>query len=161
VRGGIALYGLHPSPETRLGADFRPVLRWAACIAQVKSLQPGDPVSYGNTYVADRPRRVAVIPVGYADGFPRAPRHWGSVLIRGQTAPILGRVCMDQTVVDVSEIEAASGEAVRMGEEVTLIGRQGQAHLSAEEVAARLGTINYEVTSRIMARVPRVVRAQA
>lgn len=156
VRGGIALYGLHPSPQTPLSGEFRPVLRWVARIAQVKSLQPGDPVSYGNTYVADRPRRVAVIPVGYADGFPRAPRHWGSVLIRGQAAAILGRVCMDQTVVDVSEIETESGEPVRLGEEVTLIGRQGQAHLSAEEVAARLGTINYEVVSRIMARVPRV-----
>jgi Alr-MurF fusion protein len=155
VRCGISLYGLHPSAETPLPDGLRPVMRWVARVAQVKELKPGDAVSYGNTYVADSHRTVAVIPVGYADGFPRSPRHWGSVLIGGHHAPILGRVCMDQTIVDVTEISAAC-EQVRQGDEVVLIGAQGNQSLSAEEVATRLGTINYEVVSRLMARIPRV-----
>ncbi len=156
VRCGIALYGLHPSEETPLPAGFKPVLSWKAQVAQVKSLEAGDAVSYGNTYVAPNRRRVAVIPVGYADGFPRSPRHWQSVLIHGQPAPILGRVCMDQTVVDVTTIVATRGEDVRMGDEVVLIGRQGSAAITAEEVAARVGTINYEVVSKLLARLPRI-----
>jgi Alr-MurF fusion protein len=157
VRCGISLYGLHPSAETPLPEGLRPALRWVARVAQVKELKPGDAISYGNTYVAKTHRTVAVIPVGYADGFPRSPRHWGSVLIAGHHAPILGRVCMDQTIVDVTEITAA-GEQVRQGDEVVLIGVQGSQSLSAEEVATRLGTINYEVVSRLMARIPRVMR---
>ena len=94
---------------------------------------------------------MAILPVGYADGFRRAPTNWGSVLIHGQEAPLLGRVCMDQCIIDVSHIQN-----VRMGEEVVLIGRQGDASLTAEEVAQRLGTNNYEVVSEILARVPRV-----
>jgi Alr-MurF fusion protein len=155
VRCGISLYGLHPSAETPLPEGLRPALRWVARVAQVKELKPGDAVSYGNTYIAEAHRTVAVIPVGYADGFPRSPRHWGSVLIGGHHAPILGRVCMDQTIVDVTEISVA-GEQVRQGDEVVLIGAQGNQSLSAEEVATRLGTINYEVVSRLMARIPRV-----
>jgi Alr-MurF fusion protein len=155
VRCGISLYGLHPSAETPLPEGLRPALRWVARVAQVKKLKPGDAVSYGNTYIAETHRTVAVIPVGYADGFPRSPRHWGSVLIAGHHAPILGRVCMDQTIVDVTEIIAA-GEQVRQGDEVVLIGAQGNQSLSAGEVATRLGTINYEVVSRLMARIPRV-----
>lgn len=154
VRAGIALYGLHPSPEVPLPASFRPVLRWKAQIAQVKTIAPGEPVSYGNTWTASRPSVIAIVPVGYADGFPRAPATWGSVLIHGQAAPIVGRVCMDMTVVDVTEI-AARGE-VLAGDEAVLIGRQKEAALSVAEVAGRLGTINYEVTSRLMARLPRI-----
>lgn len=159
VRCGIAIYGLHPDIEgARLPAGFRPGLSWKAEIAQVYELRPGDTVSYGREFVSDRARAVAVIPVGYADGFPRTPRHWQSVLIHGLPAPILGRVCMDQTIVDVSE--AARVAPVRQGDEVVLIGRQrgpqGEAELSAETVAARLGTINYDVVSRILPRVPRV-----
>lgn len=155
VRCGISLYGLHPSAETPLPDDFRPALRWVAQIAQIKHLEPGDTVSYGNTYVADRPRTLAVIPVGYADGFSRAPRSWGSVLIAGRLAPIRGRVCMDQSMVDITEI-VADGVSVQAGDEVVLLGAQGNAQLSAEDVAAQLGTINYEVVSRLMARIPRV-----
>lgn len=156
VRCGIALYGLHPSEETPLPGGFKPVLSWKAQVAQVKSLERGDAVSYGNTYIAPDRRRVAVIPVGYADGFPRAPRHWQYVLIHGQPAPILGRVCMDQTVVDVTDIVVNSGEDVRIGDEVVLIGRQGAAAITAEDVAARVGTINYEVVSKLLARLPRI-----
>ncbi|MEZ4560209.1 MAG: alanine racemase C-terminal domain-containing protein [Caldilineaceae bacterium] len=108
-------------------------------------------------FIADRPMTVAVLPLGYADGFPRKPLNWGSVLIRGRSAPILGRVCMDQTIVDVTAIVAATGP-LAMGDEAVLIGRQGDAELSAAEAARRTGTINYDVTSRILARVPRMLK---
>lgn len=151
VRPGIALYGLQPSPDLPLPAGFRPALAFKTRVAQVKLIPQGEGISYGCTYVTTRPTWIAVLPVGYADGFRRAPATWGSVLIHGQEAPLLGRVCMDQSMVDISHIPG-----VRMGDEVVLIGRQGQAQLSAETVASRLGTINYEVVAEILARVPRV-----
>lgn len=154
VRAGIALYGLHPGPDVILPDSFQPVLSWKARIAQAKRLATGEPVSYGNAWIAPRPSTVAVLPVGYADGFPRSPVTWESVLIRGCVAPIVGRVCMDMTVVDVTGI-AREGE-VAAGAEVVLIGRQGARTLSVEEVARRTQTINYEVTSRLMARLPRL-----
>ncbi|MCS6845423.1 MAG: alanine racemase [Caldilineales bacterium] len=152
VRLGIALYGLAPSPAVPLPEGFRPVLSWKTQVAQVKDLPPGATVSYGNTYRTQRPTRLAVIPVGYADGFRRAPQHWGHVLVRGRPAPIIGRVTMDQTMIDVTDIPG-----VRQGDEVVLIGRQGTAEITAEQVAERLGTIAYEVVAQILARVPRVV----
>lgn len=155
VRCGIALYGLDPDVEAApLPPEFRPALSWKAQVAQVSFLQPGDAVSYGREFVATAPMTVAVIPVGYADGFPRRPLTWGSVLIHGQNAPLLGRVCMDQCVVDVTAIAAAT--PVRQGDEVVLIGRQGARELAAAEVGRRLGTINYDVVSRILGRVPRL-----
>lgn len=156
VRSGIALYGLDPDmDQCRLPAGFQPALAWKALVAQVMDLAPGNAVSYGREFIADRPMRAAVVPAGYADGFPRRPRTWQSVLIRGRAAPILGRVCMDQCVVDVTAVEEASGP-IHMGEEVVLIGRQGDAVLTAEEASARVGTNNYDIVSRIQARVPRV-----
>lgn len=156
ARSGIALYGLDPDmDQCRLPAGFQPALSWKALVAQVMELAPGDAVSYGREFIAVRPMRAAVVPVGYADGFPRRPRTWQSVLIRGRAAPILGRVCMDQCVVDVTAIEQASGP-VRLGEEVVLIGRQGDAVITAEEASVRVGTNNYDIVSRIQARVPRV-----
>jgi alanine racemase len=156
VRCGIALYGLHPDvDETPLPAGFLPALSWKAVIAHVINLQPGDSISYGREFIAHQSMTVAVIPVGYADGFPRRPYHWGHVLIHGQPAPVLGRVCMDQTVVDVTAIVAEHGP-VHQGDEVVLIGRQGVATLSAEEIGRRLHTINYDVVSRILGRVPRI-----
>ena len=151
VRPGIALYGMDPSTEVRLPEGFRAALSFKTQVAQVKVVPAGECISYGCTYTTDRTTRVAVLPVGYADGFRRAPTNWGTVLIHGQEAPLLGRVCMDQCMVDVSHILQ-----VRMGDEVVLIGRQGTATLSAEQVAQRLGTINYEVVAEILARVPRV-----
>jgi alanine racemase len=150
VRAGIAVYGLNPSPGVPVPPDFRPALAWKTQVAQVKTLPAGSYVSYGATYRTDAPRSIAVIPVGYADGFRRAPQNWGEVLVRGRRAPIVGRVTMDQTMIDVTDIPAA-----QQGDEVVLIGRQGSDSISAEEVAARLGTINYEVVSAILARVPR------
>jgi alanine racemase len=146
------MYGLAPSPQVPCPADFRPALTFKTQIAQVKALPDGSFVSYGNTYRIRGEQKIAVIPVGYADGFRRAPRHWGHVLVRGRPAPIVGRVCMDQTMIDVTDIAG-----VRQGDEVVLIGQQGQQRITAEDVAERLGTINYEVVSEILARVPRVV----
>jgi alanine racemase len=151
VRPGIAIYGLNPSPTVRLPDSFRPALSFKTQVSQVKWLPAGEGISYGSTYITTRPTLIAVLPVGYADGFRRAPTTWGNVLIHGQQASILGRVCMDQCMVDVTHIPQT-----RMGDEVVLIGRQGEATLTAEEVAERLGTINYEVVSEILARVPRV-----
>ena len=150
VRPGIAVYGLDPSSQVPCPPDFRPALAWKTQVAQVKELPPGSFVGYGATYRTSGCERIAVIPVGYADGFRRAPHHWGEVLVRGQRAPITGRVCMDQTMINVTHIPG-----VRQGDEVVLIGRQGDDRITAEEVAARLGTINYEVVSAILARVPR------
>ncbi len=171
VRPGIALYGLHPDPvHARLPSTFQPALSWKAHIAQVMRLAPGDAVGYGREFVAERPMRAAVIPVGYADGFPRKPHHWGHVLVHGQPAPILGRVCMDQTVVDVTQIDAAAGDfaagqngaapssPVRQGDEAVLLGQQGTAHISVDAAAARIGTNNYDVVSRILPRVPRLYK---
>jgi len=151
VRLGVALYGLAPSPETPLPEGFRTALSFKTRVAQVKQLAPGSYVSYGNTYQTSQTETIAVIPVGYADGFRRAPAHWQYVLVRGQRAPIVGRVCMDQTMINVSHIPG-----VRQGDEVVLIGRQGDESITVEQVAEHLGTINYEVISEILARVPRV-----
>jgi alanine racemase len=158
VRCGIALYGLDPDvDDTPLPPGFLPALSWKAQVAQVRALQPGDAVSYGREFVADRPMVVATVPVGYADGFPRRPHNWGSLLIHGQAASLLGRVCMDQCVVDVTHIRATQegNRPVQQGDEVVIIGRQGAAEISAAEAGRRIGTINYDVVSRILARVPR------
>lgn len=156
VRSGIALYGLDPDmDECRLPQGFVPALSWKAMVTHTATLAAGEPISYGREYIAADQMRTAVIPVGYADGFPRKPRTWGSVLIRGRAAPIVGRVCMDQTVVDITQIESETGP-VCQGEEVVLIGQQGSMALTAEEVSERVGTNNYDVVSRILARVPRL-----
>ncbi|MCG2768626.1 MAG: alanine racemase, partial [Anaerolineae bacterium] len=152
VRLGIAMYGLNPSTQVKCPSGFRSALIFKTQIAQVKDLPVGSYISYGCTYCTSRPSRIAVIPVGYADGFRRAPSDWGDVLVRGQRAPIVGRVCMDQTMIDVTDVPG-----VRQGDDVVLIGRQGRDVITVEEVAERLGTINYEVVSEILARVPRVV----
>jgi alanine racemase len=152
VRLGLAMYGLQPSPHTPLPPGCRPALAWKTTVAQVKNLPPGSYVSYGNTYQTGEEEIIAVIPVGYADGFRRAPTRWQAVLVRGQRAPIVGRVCMDQTMINVSHIPN-----VRVGDEVVLIGQQGDDEITADEVAEWLGTINYEVVSEILARVPRMV----
>jgi alanine racemase len=152
VRPGIALYGLNPSAQVACPPGFAPALEFKCQVAQVKELPAGSFVSYGRTFCTDRPSRIAVIPVGYADGFRRAPTHWGTVLVRGQRAPIVGRVCMDQTMIDVTDIPG-----VRQGDEVVLIGAQGDDRITVDEVAESLGTINYEVVSQILARVPRIV----
>ena len=151
VRAGIALYGLHPSDAVRCPEGSAPALTWKASVAQVKTLPPGHGISYGSEYVTSTHERVAVVTAGYADGFRRILGN--TVLLHGQPAPVRGRVCMDQFVIGISHIHD-----VRTGDEVVLVGRQGEAALSAEEVARRWGTINYEVVCGIAARVPRIYR---
>ncbi len=150
VRSGILLYGLDPSPEVPCPAGFTPALAYKTEVAMVKSVPAGTYVGYGATFRTARPTRLAVLMVGYADGLRRAPRNYDAVLVRGQRAPIIGRVCMDQTMVDVTDIEG-----VEAGDEVVLIGRQGREQIRAEEVAERLGTNNYETVTTISARVER------
>lgn len=151
VRAGLGIYGLQPSPHVPLPAGSRPALAFKTQVAQVKTFPPGAPIGYGRAYLTQGETTVAVLPVGYADGFRRAPRTWPHVLIRGQRAAVIGRVSMDQCTVDVSHLQG-----VRPGEEAVLIGRQGDEELTAEAVAEALGTINYEVISAILPRVPRV-----
>ncbi len=151
VRPGIACYGLHPAAETPLPADFRPALSFHSEVAQVKHVPTGTPLSYGGIFVTRRPSQIATIPVGYADGMRRAPP-WREVLLHGQRAPVVGRICMDYAMIDVTDIPG-----VKRGDAVTLIGSQGQEYISADEVAGWLGTINYEVVSTILPRVPREV----
>jgi Alr-MurF fusion protein len=155
VRPGIILHGLDPSDDVVCPSDFKPVLTLKTMIASVKMLPPGSPVSYGGTYITSGYERIAVIPIGYADGFRRKPHNWGEGLVRGQRAPIVGRVCMDQCMINVTHIPE-----VQLGDEVVLIGAQGNDRIRAEDVAVKLGTNNYETTSLVMARVPRVYRAE-
>ncbi len=150
VRTGIAIYGLDPSTNVRCPDDFRAALTWKTQIAQVKDLPPNSHIGYGATYRTNGYERIAIIPVGYGDGFRRAPRHWGEVLVRGQRVPIIGRVCMDQTILNATMVPD-----IRQGDEVVLIGSQNSQIISAEDVAARLGTSNYEVVAGILPRVPR------
>ena len=150
VRTGLAMYGLSPSEQVQVPQTFRPVLSWKTLIAQVKTLPPGHPVGYGGTYYAKDTERVAVIPVGYSDGLRRTPQNWGSVLVRGQLAPIIGRVSMEKTSINVTHIPD-----VTIGDEVVLIGRQGNALITADEIAERIGTISYEVLCGIVPRAPR------
>jgi alanine racemase len=150
VRVGLAMYGLSPSSAVPVPPDFRPVLSWKTVIAQVKTLPRGHTVGYGRTYVTSEDERIAVIPVGYADGFRRAPNHWGEVLVHGQRAPIVGRISMEKTTINVSHIPD-----VTIGDEVVLLGYQGDESITADDIAARLGTINYEVVTTILPRAAR------
>ncbi len=150
VRVGVALYGLSPSDTVRIPPGFVPVMSWKTVIAQVKTLPPGHPVGYGQTYTTAGYERIAVIPVGYAYGFRRKPHNWGRVLVHGQYAPVVGRVSMEKTCINVTHIPD-----VAIGDEVVLLGQQGSARISAEDVGERLGTNNYEVVCNVLARVPR------
>ena len=148
VRGGLALYGYPPVPEA---TGLQPAMRWVTRGIYVKTIAPGDRVSYGGTFVATRPTVVMTLPVGYADGYRRGISGKGCVLVRGRRAPILGRVCMDQMMVDVTDIPGA-----QEGDEAVLLGRQGDEQIDAEEMAAWLDTISYEVLCSPSKRVPRV-----
>jgi alanine racemase len=151
VRCGIALYGLCPSDEVEPAIPLKPAMALKSRVARVRTLPPGSSISYGCTYTTTRPTPVALVPVGYGDGYHRILSNKGSVLIGGKRAPIVGRVCMDQFVVDVTDISG-----VRQDDEVVVFGRQGEEEISAEEVAALAGTINYEVVTSILPRVTRV-----
>jgi len=151
VRCGIALYGLRPSDEVEPAIPLRPALTLKSRLARVRTLPAGASISYGRTHITDKPTRAALVPVGYGDGYHRILSNRGTVLIHGWRAPIVGRVCMDQFVVDVSHIRDA-----RLHDEVVLIGKQGKEHIPAEEVARWAETINYEVTTSLLPRVVRI-----
>ena len=151
VRCGITLYGLRPSDEVEPTIPLRPAMTLKSRVGRVRTLPAGSSISYGCTYTTSEPTRVALVPVGYGDGYRRILSNKGQVLIRGQRAPIVGRVCMDQFVVKVSHVPN-----VQQHDEVVLLGRQGDDEISAEEVATWAGTINYEVTTSILPRVTRV-----
>ncbi len=149
VRPGLIIYGLAPSTDVKLPAGIEPVLSWKSVLASMKELPPHHGVSYGHDYVTTQKELIGVIPVGYADGYRRGPGN--SVLINGIKAPIVGRVCMDQFMVKLENVPNP-----KIGDEVILIGKQGDQEISANDLARVWQTINYEVTCGIGARVPRV-----
>lgn len=150
-RMGILTYGMYPSAEVRHDIiDVKPAMSWHARISHIKTLEAGREISYGGTYKTEKLTTVATVPVGYADGYPRCLSNIGRVLIGGQYAPILGRVCMDQFMVDVSGIECS------VGDDVVLVGWQGDNALTMEEVSEAAHSFNYELPCRISRRVPRV-----
>jgi len=151
VRPGIVLYGVAPGCVTDFAVE--PVMHLRTRIWQLKSVPAECPVSYGQTYVTKRPSRIAILPIGYADGYDFSLSNRGEVLVRGRRAPIIGRVCMDLTVVDVTDLPG-----VEVGDEVVLWGKQGDAMLSVNEVAAWVNTIPYEILTRLGKRVPRGLR---
>ena len=152
VRAGIVLYGMYPSDEVDPGLlNIRPALQWLSRVTHVKTLPAGREISYGGTYVTTRETRVATVPVGYADGYRRCLSGNFYVLIRGKKAPILGRVCMDQMMVDVTDIPE-----VTLNDRVVLVGKSGDEEITMEQLAAAMDTINYEVVCGISRRVPRV-----
>jgi alanine racemase len=153
VRPGVALYGMDPSTEWPPVFQIRPALTLKSLVCRVREIQPGAGISYGRTFVAKQPMKVALVPVGYGDGYHRILSNQGSVLIAGQRAPILGRVCMDQLVVDVSHIPL-----VNQDDEVVLVGVQNEDRIRAEEVASLASTINYEISTSLLPRVVRVYK---
>ena len=151
VRPGIALYGLSPSAQVGGNAGLEPVMSWKAKVSHVKSIKTGETVSYGRTFQAAYPTCVATIPVGYADGLRRALSNQGEMLIHGKRSMMIGRVCMDQTMLEVTKIKK-----VNVGDVVTILGKDGYEQITATEMADWLGTISYEVICGISKRVPRV-----
>lgn len=152
VRAGIILYGMYPSDEVKKEKlDIKPVMSLKTQISYIKEEPCGVSIGYGRTFFTKRNSKVATVPVGYADGYSRALSNKGRVLVRGKYAPIVGRICMDQFMIDITDIPEAS-----IGDEVVLIGEQGGNMVSAEEIAKLIDTINYEVVCMIGKRIPRV-----
>lgn len=153
VRPGIIMYGLYPSNEVdRSIITLKPVMSLKSRIVHIKKVGPGFKVSYGSTYVTDKETVIATVPAGYADGINRLLSSNGYMLVRGKRAPIIGRVCMDLTMIDVTGIDGAA-----VHDEVVIIGRQGDEEITADELAAKTGTINYEVVTSLAPRVPRII----
>jgi alanine racemase len=155
VRPGLGIYGCYPSSQVNRSLPVRPALSLKSRVARLTSLAPGESVSYGRIWRASRPSLIGLVLCGYADGLPRALSNRGSALVRGQRAPIVGRVCMDMCMVDLSDIPD-----VAVDDEVVIIGRQGEEEISADEVAELCGTISYEILCGISARVSRLYLRQ-
>lgn len=153
VRPGLMLYGCNPLESGSSGreADLRPVMSLVTRIAFIKKVGPGTPISYGRTFVTKRESLIATIPIGYADGYSRSLSNKGEALVGGRRVPVVGRVCMDMTMIDVTDVPG-----VAEGDEAVLMGSQGNERITAEEIAAKTGTIPYEVLCGISSRVPRV-----
>ena len=149
VRAGVVLYGLAPSSDTRCLPELKPVMALKSIISHIKTIQPGDTVSYGRTYTAESPRTVATLPIGYADGFWRANSGCCNMLVKGQLCPLIGRVCMDQLMLDIT-----GAEGISVGDIVTVFG-DPDGLCSADRIAEKTGTINYEVVCAVGERVPR------
>ncbi|MBX3303256.1 MAG: alanine racemase [Nitrospira sp.] len=156
VRPGIMLYGYHTLPLSIQPPDLRPILSLTTRIAQLRLIQPGETVSYNRTFMARRPTRIAVLPIGYSGGVSRHLSNRGQVLIRGQRATIVGIVCMDMVMVDVTEISH-----VTVGDEVVLIGKQGTEQITAHDIAEWTDTISYEVLCAINPQIPRFYRCSS
>ena len=153
VRPGIILYGMYPKKSFARRLDLEPVLSLKTRIVFLKKTPAGRSVSYGRTYITQRPTIIATLPIGYADGYGRILSNKAKVLVRGERAPVVGKVTMDQTMIDVGHIEG-----VALGDEVVLIGRQGGAEIRCEELARLAGTIPYEIVCSISSRVPRIYK---
>lgn len=151
VRPGLMLYGYNPFETGATQVDLLPVLSLVTRIAFLKKVATGIPISYGRTFVTQRESLIATLPIGYADGFSRGLSNKGEVLVRGRSAPVVGRICMDMCMVDVTEVSG-----VTEGDDVVLIGSQGGGRITAEDIAAKSGTIPYEVLCGIGSRVPRI-----
>lgn len=151
TRLGIVLYGLKPDYLNTLPEGIKPVLSWKSVVSMVKAVNPGDTIGYGRTFVVNHSMTIATIPTGYADGYSRLLSNRGSVLVNGKKAPIVGRVCMDQLMVDVTEIDD-----VKPGTEVVLLGKSGDEIITADDLAHLYGTIGYEIVCGISKRVERV-----
>ena len=156
VRPGLLLYGIKPAARERVKIGYRAAMALRSKLNFVKKVRKGEGLSYGRTFVAEREMVVGTVPVGYADGYPRSLSNVGEVLFRGERAAIVGRVCMDQFLVDLTRYPDA-----RIGEEVVLMGKQGEAEITAREVAERAGTIANEILSRMGERLPRVYKEES
>ena len=155
IRAGIATYGIWPSDATRTTMGdalvLEPALAWRTSLVVVRDVEAGRSVGYGCSFVTSRPSRIGVLPIGYAEGIPRALSGDGVALVRGTRVPFVGRVCMNMTFVDVTDVAGAV-----TGDTVTLVGRDGDEAIDANELAARAGTIGYELIARLPADVPRI-----
>lgn len=159
VRAGISLYGLWSSRETRLivqkqhqNLSLRPVLSWKTIIAQIKKVKKGESIGYGRAEFVSRNTKIAIIPAGYFEGLDRRLSTIGHCLVKGKRAKILGRICMNMSIIDITDISG-----VKLEDEVVIIGRQGQEEITADEIAQKIGTINYEVVSRINPNLKRII----
>lgn len=154
VRAGIATYGIWPSPETRAAMPFdlalEPALAWTTQLVAVRAVEAGRSVGYGCSFITERPSAIGVLPIGYAEGLPRALSNAGFALVGGRRVPIVGRICMNMSFVDVTGVPEA-----RTGSRVTLVGRDGAEAIDANELAAAAGTIGYELISRLPSEIPR------
>lgn len=148
VRPGIILYGLNPSDDVKEYIDLKPVIEWKSIISSIRTIKPGETVGYGNTYKADKKTKIATISTGYADGYNRLLSNKGSVIINGKLAPIVGRVCMDQFMVDITNIDN-----VEINTLATLIGKENDVEITVDDLAKLCATINYEIVCDISNRV--------